>query len=192
MKKILIFSIIVILPALLFIAPTYAFGDQTAEETKAYLAVSEEELLEFADEFLDRRTAGLISAEVQSGEAEFIDSIDTDLISEAAEVYEEEAFAIAELNDRREVLGDSDVRYTDYENEITLISTEIEDDVVRLTVEESAKLYYDQITGEEPEYTAWKTERVFEFQMTESGWILISQHLVNERDPIPSNEPAGV
>ncbi|MCD8255354.1 MAG: amidase domain-containing protein [Oscillospiraceae bacterium] len=89
------------------------------------------------------------------------------------------------------MLSEYGVQYTDYEIDIQVIDSEFTDNTANLIIEENGKLYYDQITGEEPEFTAWKAVRNFEFERNGSTWQFVSQQLVGD-GPVPSNEPVGV
>lgn len=190
MKKLL--SLILSLSLLLvFSAPTYAAQD-SGEDAQLFFESSTEDLLEYIDSFLDRRTGILIAPEYSKNKTGEIDTIEKNIISERKELFDAEILAVNELRDRRDVLLDNSVRYTSFENEVSLLSAEFDGSTARLLVEEFTKLYYDQITGTEPEFTAWKVERVFSFERAGSEWILISQNLSNKNAPIPSNETAGV
>ena len=70
------------------------------------------------------------------------------------------------------------------------MSAKVEEDVVFVTIEELSKLYYDRVS--DPTFTAWTIERVFGFKKTDMGWMLISQKIAHDSDPVPSNEPIGL
>ena len=81
--------------------------------------------------------------------------------------------------------------YTHFDQEVTLVSYDINNDQTTIVVRESTRLYYDKIQGDEPEYTAWSVERKFIFIMKEQGWSLLYQGLLNSNEfsiP-PLNEP---
>ena len=165
----------------------------TANDVRASFDLSETELLEYVDSFLDRRTEAIITSTKTSLKAEEeIKQLQSADVLEATSLFAAENVAINELHDRREVLYDNDVWYTDYENEITLIDAEFVGNTAILTVEEYTKLDYGQTDEDGPDYTAWRVERVFTFERTDSGWTLISQELLNDNAPAPSNEPTGV
>ena len=104
-------------------------------------------------------------------------------------MYEEELAAIRELTAHREALSDLGERYDRFESDVSLLDAAVEDGVVTLTVDEQGKLYYTQLTGEEPEYTAWRTERAFVFAHDGSEWTLVSQQMTGEGKIPPANEP---
>ena len=161
----------------------YASYDPGREETARQLAASQEELLVFIDAFLDRRTGALVAPPEEIGR------VGGPIVAESDDVYAEELAAIQELSAHQEALSDLGERYDRFESEVSLLDTAIEDGVVTLTVDEQGKLYYTQLTGDEPEYTAWRTERAFVFARNGSEWTLISQQMTGEGKDPPANEP---
>ena len=161
----------------------YASYDPGREETARQLAASQEDLLVFIDAFLDRRTGSLVVP------PEEISRIGGSVVAESDDVYAEELAAIRELTAHREALSDLGERYDRFESEVSLLDAAVEDGVVTLTVDEQGKLYYTQLTGEEPEYTAWRTERAFVFAHDGSEWTLVSQQMTGEGKIPPANEP---
>lgn len=105
-------------------------------------------------------------------------------------LFNAEVNAIKELFYRRDILSNRGIKYVNYENNITFLSAKVEEDVVLVTIEEFSKLYYDTVS--DPSFTAWTIERVFGFKKTDFGWMLTSQKIAHNSNPVPSNEPVGL
>lgn len=151
--------------------------------------VNDDQFLKFIEDFLDRRTSVLTSEmdtllQLQSNDR---------LIQESTDVFTNEKTAIAELKDRRDVLEKWGEAYTHHTTEVKIKSKEIINEKIIIDVEEYTELYYKKLMGDEPEYTAWVSDRQFVFKQSPSGeWYLISQELVNPYGPAPINESVGV
>lgn len=147
-------------------------------------------IVDYIDFFLDRRTSALVSGDFANA-----DNFETDRkvldVLESEDLASHEKSVLEELHERRSVLYDNGVIYTDFENEINVLSVDFSNESMSVTVEEDCKLYYKQSEGDEPEYTSWVLERVFIFSMIDSRWVCMSQELVNDM-VAPPNEPHGV
>lgn len=155
----------------------------------AEFETSKEDIIYFIDVFMERRTRGLITRKDKS-EINKIEIIVNNGVFESVEIFNAEVNAIDELFDRRDILSNRGIKYVNNETNITFLSAKVEEDVVFVTIEELSKLYYDRVS--EPTFTAWTIERVFGFKKTDMGWMLISQKIAHDSDPVPSNEPIGL
>ncbi|MBP3041711.1 amidase domain-containing protein [Bacillaceae bacterium Marseille-Q3522] len=131
----------------------------------------------------------MVLAEVQKPISELVS--DDGSIQESKDLFVAENSAMAELSNRRDVLKQWGETYSHSITELTIQNTDIKDNVVVLDIEEYTKLFYKKVRGDEPEYTAWVSERQFVFEKGNSSWKLVSQKLLDDSGPAPINEPTG-
>lgn len=180
MKKLLLFISLFLLLALNY---------EPATAKAKYNDVNSEHIQTFIKDFLDRRTSSLTEAP----KSHSLLKSSNGMIQESEAIFKNEITALAELELRKDVLKDWGESYTHHITEVNINSVEAKDDTLVVDIEEYTELYYKKITGEEPEYTAFVSDRQFYFEKTPTGeWKLISQRLVNPYGPVPINEPAGV
>lgn len=151
-------------------------------------AVPVDDLVLFAKDFIARRTSALIGTAKTTPAFPLAKGV----ARESMPVLAAEQLSHGELNARRDVLREWDEAYTHSVTELTLQRADIKDGVVTLDIEEFTKLYYDKIHGDEPDYTAWVSDRRFVFENGAAGWELVSQELLGDQGPAPVNEPTGV
>lgn len=177
---------------ILLAVPAFAAGNTASSDPS-------DELMEFVECFMDRRTETLVEPSNYSKTSDVaVDSeitlftVDGDTIYESAQTFSEEENVLTELDARREVLSQYDKAYSDYESEYSLVSFSTDGDLATLVVQEFTKLYYEKVFGDEPDYTAWSVKREFVFQKDSEGWTLQSQRLLDKDGVLPPNEATGV
>ena len=65
----------------------------------------------------------------------------------------------------------------------------VSDSRIDLLVTEETTLAFKKVRRDEPEVTAFVSEREFHFVRDEAGWVLVSHGLTNRAPPLPVNEP---
>ena len=175
---------------LIFLSMVLLFNIQSGQATanNNYEDVNTENLLTFIEDFLDRRT----SAMTEETDSILLLKSSNGQIKESENIFSIEKTTLAELDNRRDGLKQWGEAYTHHITKINLKNKEIKNGAIVLDIEEYTELYYKKVTGEEPEYTAWVSERQFIFEKLPTGqWNLISQQLLNPYGPTPMNEPTG-
>ena len=168
-------------------------------ESAIELAPQTADFMEIAKAFVERRNEALVepvqeivALRIEPKQETSKTSVSNVPVYESKEILSDEERVLSELDERRGVLSQYNEAYTHFENEMTLVSSSIDGDTATLVIEEYTKLYYEKILGDEPEYTAWVTEREFVFEKGSQGWSLQSQRLLNDQGPAPINEATNV
>lgn len=107
----------------------------------------------------------------------------------SSSVIAQEQAAISELTVRREVARQRGEAYTSATTVLTLRKATVSDSQIDFIVTELTTLTYKKVFGDEPDFTAFKTEREFHFARAAAGWVLVSHGLTNPAPPAPINEP---
>ena len=176
---------------LIFLSMVILFNIQLGQATanNNYEDINTENLLTFIEDFLDRRT----SAMTEETDSILLLKSSNGQIKESEDIFSFEKTTLAELDTRRDVLKQWGEAYSHHITKINLKNKEMKNGAIVLDIEEYTELYYKKVTGEEPEYTAWVSERQFIFEKLPTGqWNLISQQLLNPNGPTPMNEPTGI
>ncbi len=147
-----------------------------------------EQIIEFIQDFLSRRTNAL----VDSGRVETYFKIDKSTVKESESIFHKEICGIEELIQKKETLLHNGVKYTLSELSVAIEKEDFIDSHVIMEIKEQGKLYYKKEQGNEPDFTAWQTDRVFEFSYISDQWVLDSQRLKYMDGIAPINEPREV
>lgn len=85
-------------------------------------------------------------------------------------------------------LADLGERYIDVKTEVRLLGTQISAGTLTARIEETTRLTYDRVRGDEPPYTMFQVEREFTFLKKDGAWVVDNVHLVNLEGLAPINE----
>lgn len=178
MKRILLFLSLFTLAFLLFLS-----AESLASKNEE---VKQEDFQAFIEEFLARRTSFL----TENPQTFTLLQSKNGLIQESTELFNFEKSAVEELERMKHSIKSQGEVYTDTSTKINIRNFDLNDDTIIIKVEEYTELNYKKATGEEPGHTAWVSERKFIFNKSSEGnWELVSQKLVNAKEPVPLNEP---
>jgi hypothetical protein len=138
-------------------------------------------------DLMERRTAALVEGAVP---APLVGPLASNAARASSSVIAQEQSAINELTVRRDVARQRGEAYTGATTVLTLQKAMVSDSQIDLIVTERTTLTYKKVVGDEPDFTAFQTEREFHFARDEAGWVLVSHGLTNPAPPVPINEPA--
>lgn len=127
-------------------------------------SVVQETLLSTAREFLNHRNQHLIARAVVEEQAP--SNLSAALSARSTDdnaALQARVISLAELGEV----------YTGFATDVRLVNTHKVKDKLLLRIEETTKLYYARVSGDEPPFTEFQVERVFVFKKTAHiGWIL--------------------
>ncbi len=152
-----------------------ATGDSTVES----LTVAALDLME-------RRTSALVEGAVP---VPLPGPLGANAARASSAVIAQEQAAIRVLTMRREALRQAGEAYTSATTVLTLEKATVSDSRIDLLVVERTTLTYKKIAGDEPDVTAFQTEREFHFARDAAGWVLVAHGLTDRTPPLPINEP---
>lgn len=92
------------------------------------------------------------------------------------------------LRTLREKLASLGERYTKADTNVQILSANIAGDTLTARVEETSRLYYAKVHGDEPDFTAFRVERELRFVRRNNGWVLDDAQLANPDGVAPINE----
>jgi hypothetical protein len=139
-----------------------------------------------ARELLERRTSALVEEAVPDPPDR---PLGWGVARVSAVVVSQEQAAIRALTERREALRRAGEAYTRATVVLTLEQATVSDSQIDLVVSELTTLAYKKVRGNEPDVTAFKTEREFHFARDVEGWVLVAHALANPAGAAPINEP---
>lgn len=142
--------------ALILALPDFAFG--AAPQGASGPTV--DSLLVAAREFLERRTSALVEGAVP---APLLGPLASNAARASTSVMAHEKAATDELAARRDALSQVGVAYTSAKTVLTLQRATVTQDQIDLLVAETTALTFKKVRGDEPDFTAFVTEREFRF-----------------------------
>lgn len=79
-------------------------------------------------------------------------------------------------------------QYAKFETSVQVISNRVTQEELAARIEESSRIYYVKVHGDEPDFTEFRVERDFFFVRQSNGWALDHVQLANPEGVAPINE----
>jgi len=139
-------------------------------------------------DLMERRTSALVEGAVP---VPLLGPLGPNAARASSSVIAQEQAAIRALTVFRETLRQAGEAYTSATTVLTLKKATVAESRIDLIVTEETTLAFKKVRGDEPDVTAFVSEREFHFVRDEAGWVLVSHGLTNQAPPLPVNEPTG-
>jgi hypothetical protein len=137
-------------------------------------------------DLLERRTSALVEGAVP---VPLLGPLASNAARASSAVIAQERAATRALTVFREKLRQAGEAYTRATTVLALQKATVSDSRIDLVVTEETTLAFKKVRGDEPDVTAFVSEREFHFVRDEAGWVLVSHGLTNRAPPLPVNEP---